>query len=460
VIYTERKITKRPAFAPEAPARLRVAAYARVSCGKEAMLHSLSAQVSHYSGYIQRHSGWAYAGVYADEAATGTKDGRAEFQRLLADCRAGKIDMILTKSISRFARNTVHLIQTTRELKELGIDVRFEDERIHSMSVDGELMLTILASYAQAESLSVSENCKWRIRDKFANGELAGLRFLYGFDVEKGNISINGEQAAVVRQIFADYLAGFGGAKIAQRLNAAGVPAYGGGQWDARRILDLVRNEKLAGEAVLQKTFVADHLTKKQIRNRGQLPKYHVEGALPAIVSPAAFAAAQEIRAERAGKFKARDVSANRYPFSEKITCGLCGKHYRRRQKKRGPRKDFSLWGKGAAREQTTFPHGLCAETEGADFVATWQCAAFLEKGKAACGAKQIPEEILYALTAGLGGVENITEIRALPENRLCFVLKDGTEAARTWQDRSRRESWTPEMREKAREAAYRRNQK
>jgi DNA invertase Pin-like site-specific DNA recombinase len=146
-------------FAESAPKKKRVAAYARVSSGKDAMLHSLSAQVSYYSDYIQKH-GWEYAGVYADEAITGTKDKREGFQKLLAECRNGNVDMVITKSISRFARNTVTLLSTVRELKSLGVDVYFEEQNIHTTSADGELMLTILASYAQEESLSVSENMK------------------------------------------------------------------------------------------------------------------------------------------------------------------------------------------------------------------------------------------------------------------------------------------------------------
>lgn len=145
----QRKIRKITPLTAKTPAKKRVAAYARVSSGKDAMIHSLSSQISYYSEYIQKHAGWEYVGVYADEAVTGTKDGREEFQRLLADCRNGRIDMVITKSISRFARNTVTMLEVVRELKSLDIDVFFEKENIHSMSGDGELMLTILASFAQ-----------------------------------------------------------------------------------------------------------------------------------------------------------------------------------------------------------------------------------------------------------------------------------------------------------------------
>lgn len=162
---------------PEQPKALRVCAYARVSTGKDAMLHSLSAQVSYYSKMIQSHAGWQYCGVYSDEGMTGTKNQRSGFQQMLEECRKGNIDLIITKSISRFARNTVTLLQTVRELKSLSVDVFFEEQHIHTISSDGELMMTILASFAQEESLSASENQKWRVRKAFENGELINLRF-------------------------------------------------------------------------------------------------------------------------------------------------------------------------------------------------------------------------------------------------------------------------------------------
>ena len=150
--------------------RKRVAAYARVSSGKDGMLHSLAAQVSYFSALIQSNAEWEYCGVYSDEAITGTKETREGFQKLLTDCRDGKIDMVITKSISRFARNTVTLLEVVRELRKLNVDVFFEEQNIHSLSSDGELMLTLLASFAQEESLSVSENMKWRIRKNFEEG--------------------------------------------------------------------------------------------------------------------------------------------------------------------------------------------------------------------------------------------------------------------------------------------------
>jgi len=179
---------------PKTSKKKRVAAYARVSNGKDAMIHSLSAQVSYYNTLIRNKDDWEFAGVYADEAKTGTKDSRAGFQDLIADCRAGKIDMVITKSISRFTRNTVTLLQTVRDLKSWNVDVYFEEQNIHTLSSDGELMITILASYAQEESLSVSENQKWRIRRKFEEG-IPWRGAMLGYRLKDGKYEIVSEEA-------------------------------------------------------------------------------------------------------------------------------------------------------------------------------------------------------------------------------------------------------------------------
>lgn len=204
----EKQVTRVPAK-PTLERLKNVAAYARVSSDKDAMLHSLAAQVNYCSQMIRERPGWRFAGVYADEAITGTKDTREEFQRLLADCRAGRIDMVITKSVSRFARNTVTSLETVRELKLLGIDVYFEEQRIHSMSGDGELMLTILSAFAQEESKFASDNQKWRIRKGFEDGELMCLRTMFGYRISKeSGIEIDPEQAAVVREIYARIIRG------------------------------------------------------------------------------------------------------------------------------------------------------------------------------------------------------------------------------------------------------------
>ena len=252
---------------------LRTAAYARVSSGKDAMLHSLSAQVSYYNKMIQSNPEWLFCGVYADEALTGTKENRQNFQKLLSECRAGRIDLIITKSISRFARNTVTLLETVRELKELGVDVYFEEQNIHSSSPDGEFMLTLLGSYVQEESYSVSENQKWRIRKDFEQGRLGSITMLgYKWD-ENGTLIIVPEEAEIVRMIFTDFLGGMGKNAIANKLLAMGIPTKGGGLWTAWSVRRILINEKYCGDLLLQKSYRENHITKRKITNRGELPQ-------------------------------------------------------------------------------------------------------------------------------------------------------------------------------------------
>ena len=252
--FMERTI-RQVEFPVEAPTLTRVAAYARVSSGKDAMLHSLSAQVSYYSNLIQKHPGWQYCGVYADEALTGTKDTRENFQRLLTDCRAGKLDLIITKSISRFARNTVTLLETVRELKLLGINVYFEEQNIFTLSADGELMMTILASYAQEESRSASENQKWRIRANFKDG-LPWNGTVLGYRIENGVYEPVAEEAELVQLIFSLYNGGWGTYKIAKFLNKSGYRTRRGKQWTHGSLQKLLNNYAYTGNLLLQTTFM------------------------------------------------------------------------------------------------------------------------------------------------------------------------------------------------------------
>ena len=412
--------------APQLPKRKHVAGYARVSSGKDTMLHSLSAQISYYSDYIQRHREWEYVGVYADEALSGTKEERPEFQRMLAGCRSRKIDMIITKSIARFARNTVTMLEAVRELKLLGVDVFFEKENIHSISGDGEVMLTILASYAQEESRSVSENCKWRIRKRFAEGELVNLRFMYGYRISKGEVDIEPNYATIVRMIFEDYISGMGQDLIVRKLQEMSVPAPRGGEWCRQQVISIIKNEKYTGNALLQKRYVEDHLSKRIVINKGRLPKYFAEGLHPAIIDAATFEMAQEVMALRRAHFRTSRNDQNRYPFSGMIRCSHCGKTYRRR---------------------TTVS------------MVSWQCATFLREGKADCPAKQIPETTLMKVSAEVLGLADfdatiftahITEIQVPEANKMVFVLRNGERIERVWKDRSRSESWTDEMRHAA----------
>lgn len=422
-------------FPASAAQRLtRVAAYARVSSGKDAMLHSLSAQVSYYSELIQNHPGWLYCGVYADEAVTGTKDKRDDFQRMLADCRQGKMDLIITKSISRFARNTVTLLQTVRELKALGVDVFFEEQNIHTQSADGELMMTILASYAQEESRSASENQKWRIRRNFESG-MPWNGTMLGYRYDKGTLVVVSEEAETVKRIFEEYLSGLGLTAIAKRLNADGIPTRFGNAWGKSSVLAVLRNYAYTGNLLLQTSRRTDHLTKRDVPNCGELPQYHVLDCHDAIISQEQFHAAQTEILRRAEKHTHPGVKARTYPFTGLITCGCCGKHYRRKVTAACP---------------------------------VWICSTFNTLGKNACPSKQIPEETLHAATAAVLGRVDFPEellrrliksILVCKGNMLIFRFYDGTEVTRKWQDRSRADSWTPEMKEAARHREIERRQ-
>lgn len=401
--------------APPAPKLTRVAAYARVSSGKDAMHHSLSAQVSYYSSMIQKHPGWTYAGVYADEAKTGTKDSRENFQRLIADCQQGRIDLVITKSVSRFGRNTVTLLDTVRQLKDMSVDVFFEEQNIHTMSTDGELMLTILASYAQEESRSASENQKWRIRKNFKEGR-PWNGVMLGYRQQDGKYIIVPEEAVIVRRIYTEYLAGKGLEAIVNGLNADGVLTQKGFVWHKSPVSRILRNSNYTGNLLLQRFYSENHITKRKCANDGELPKYAAADTHEAIISPETFAAVQEEIARRAEKFTPKPPQQDHYPFTGLIVCGKCGKHYRRKVTASGP---------------------------------VWICSTYNSKGKATCPSKQIPEPILMDLTADMA-LGDITEICAEAGNRLVFFFKDDHKSVKQWQGRSRAESWTPEMRQAA----------
>ncbi len=419
--------TRKPTI-PSIRPRTRVAAYARVSIEKESMIESLSAQVGYYRSHILRNPEWQYIGVYADEGITGTKSDRPEFKRLIADCNAGLIDMVITKSLSRFSRNTVDTLNILRELKQKGVDVFFERENIHSNSGDGELMLTILSSFAQEESRSASENCKWRIRKKMEQGELVGLRDMYGYIIGRNGISIEQRQAEIVRQIFNWYISGDSSVAIARRLNTMGETTLNNATWSARHVREILTNEKYAGNALLQKSYITDYLSKRKKRNRGEAPQYFVEQSHQAIIDTNTFQTAQELLKLAGERNRPHSPVNARYPFSGKIICCNCGKSYLRKT------------------------------TKGR---ASWLCATYLEHGKSACPAKQIPEETLLRAVAEAIGTENFNEpffsklinhIEVPAPNALLFVFVDGRRFEYEWKDRSRAESWTDEMKQAAKE--------
>jgi DNA invertase Pin-like site-specific DNA recombinase len=432
-------VTKLVSASPALPAKQRVAAYARVSSGKDAMLHSLSAQVSYYNATIQKRPDWQFAGIYADEALSGTKQARPEFQKLLTDCRAGQIDLVLTKSIARFARNTVVMLKTVRELKGLGIDVYFEKENIHSISGDGELMLTILASYAQEESYSVSENCKWRIRDKFKQG-IPNTGNMLGYRLSGSTLQVVPEEAKIVQMIFANYLSGMGKLAIARKLNDAGLKTKNGNTFHSNSISKILCNEKYIGDMLLQKTYRTDHLHRNKHINQGQLPMYLIENSHEAIIDRTTFKRVQQEMKIWAAKFQAKPSAPQQYPFSGFIVCGQCGKNYRRKIASAGSKYQKPVW----------------------------ICQTFNTSGKSACPSQQIPENILMDVTAQVLGVDTFEEevLKAridrieIPEsNQITYLFKDGNIVTAPWQYPSRKSSWTDEMRRTARERQNKMNQ-
>lgn len=422
------KSIERVQFPPRLERKKRVAAYARVSSGKDEMLHSLSAQVSYYSSLIQGHEDWEYAGVYADEAVTGTKESRDNFQKLLAECRAGAVDLVITKSISRFARNTVTLLQTVRELKTLGVDVYFEEQNIHTLSSEGELMMTILASYAQEESRSSSENQKWRIKKNFEAG-IPWNGTVLGYRHNGERYELVPEEAEIVRRIFAEYLDGAGVMTIAKKLTADGILSPRGGTWHATTIRKILVNYAYTGNLLLQKTFSENHITKRRLVNRGEMPMYHAEHTHQPIIDLGTFQAVQAEIARRAEHYNGRGASRAVYPFTSKIVCAGCGCHYRRKVT--------------ASR-------------------VVWICGTYNVYGKGACPiSKQIPEKTLLSVTTDVLDLssfdeaafkEKVAEIYAGSNNTLRYIFLDGSEETALWKDRSRAESWTPEMRAAARQ--------
>ncbi|MEG1462898.1 MAG: recombinase family protein, partial [Anaerorhabdus sp.] len=414
-----------------------VAAYARVSTGKDAMLHSLSAQVSYFSNYIQNHSGWQYVGVYFDEALTGTTGNRTGFQKLLSDCQCGKVNMIITKSISRFARNTVTLLETVRKLKAWDVDIFFEEQNIHTMSSDGELMLTILASYAQEESLSASENNKWRIRKDFAEGKANNFN-LYGFDRINSKLIVNETEAKVVKMIYTDYLSGMGTNVIVKKLIKNNIPTKYGGKWSESVVHGMLTNEKMIGDTLMQKVYSINHLTKKLVRNKGELPMYYATNTHEPIIDKTTFDAVQKEIACRSQK----TISKHLIGCSEltgMIHCKKCGANFRRKTNNRGTSSQKIIW----------------------------TCGTYNTRGKSYCDTKQIPEYILHNLICEVLHIDEYSsklvseQIKCIevPDNWILnFVLADNTEITKEWKNPSRKDSWTNEMKEKARLKARKKN--
>lgn len=410
---------------PVAPKKKRVVAYARVSSGKEAMIHSLSYQISYYSGLIQANNKWLYGGVYTDEAISGTKDERPAFNRMIQNCKEGKVDLIITKSISRFARNTVTLLETIRMLTSINVEVYFEEQNIYTLSKDGEILLTFLASYAQEEAKSVSDNMKWRIKKNFEEGLPWGA-MLYGYNVIENVYYVNKDEAEVVKLIYELYLSGLGKEGIARELNKRRLKTRMGFDWTDSSVRQILNNYDYTGNLLLQKTYREDFISKKTRVNKGEYPMYHVEGSHEAIIDLETWQKVQAEAKRRNDKIK-RKENPSYSPFKGIIKCGNCGKSYLR--------KDHAY---------RTF----------------WICATYARKGVNGCPAKRIDEEELMKVIDDLQSstkydkdmfIARIKEIRIYNDSTMKIIFIDGEEVIRKFDKHSRKNSWTPEMKEKAR---------
>lgn len=356
--------------------KLRVAAYCRVSSDKEDQINSYQSQLKYYNKKISENQEWIFVEVYADEAISGTQTKkRNDFLRMISDAMAGKIDLILTKSISRFARNTVDTLNYVRMLKEKGIGIIFEEENINTLEMAGELLLTILSSVAQQESETISNHVKLGFKMKMERGELIGFnRCLgYNYDLETKKIYVNQTEAETVKYIFQRYLEGVGGQTIAKELTKLNAKTINGNtKWTDSAVLGIIKNEKYIGDVRTGKTFTADPITHKRYANFGEADQYYIKDHHEPIIGREMFEEAQRILGMRNGGKETigrrKGNYSRKYKFSSRIYCGFCGQVYTRRN--------------------------LYATKD--TIKKMWQCMNLSKKGKYACPkSKGIREEII-----------------------------------------------------------------
>ncbi|CQR75048.1 Transposon Tn3 resolvase [Sporomusa ovata DSM 2662] len=385
------------------PTKKRVAAYCRVSSDQAEQLSSYEAQVTHYTSYINSNPEYELAGIYADQGISGTNTKKREqFNKMIEDCKARKIDMIITKSISRFARNTLDTLTFVRMLKDLGVEVLFEKENIRTLDSKGEVLLSILSSLAQDESRSISENSTWGIRRRFEQGKIQinHVKFL-GYDKdEDGNLIINEKQAKIVRRIYTEFLNGKGANRIAKDLELDGVPNWNGkSKWYEGSIRKMLSNEKYKGDALLQKSYTVDFLSKKRVENTGQVPQYLVEDSHPAIIDKEMWEAVQLEMERRKAYALEHGIQKLEYastdnPFAGKVICGCCGKIFGRK-----------VWNSTDERHRRII----------------WRCnGKYPAKGKKGCISKHIDDRVLYQAFVGAFNI--------MVENKDYFMEK--------WQER------------------------
>ena len=389
--------------------KLRVAAYCRVSTETEEQNLSYEVQVAHYTEFIKKNTEWEFAGIFADDGISGTNTKkREEFNRMIEECMEGNIDLVITKSISRFARNTLDCLKYIRQLKDKNISVFFEKENINTMDAKGEVLLTIMASLAQQESQSLSQNVKLGLQYRYQQGKVQvnHNRFMGYTKDEEGNLIIVPEEAEIIKRIYREYLEGKSLAGIGRDLEKDGIlTAAGKPRWRPETIKKILLNEKYIGDALLQKTFTVDFLTKKRVKNEGHVPQYYVENSHEAIIPKELFLQAQEELHRRnniyTGADKNKRLYSSKYALSTITFCGDCGDIYRRVYWNIRGRKEF-----------------------------VWRCVTRIEQGPETCKNRTVKEGDLYdavmtAINRLLAGGDNM--IRTLEEN-IHAVIGDTTE--------------------------------
>jgi DNA invertase Pin-like site-specific DNA recombinase len=357
--------------------RLKVAAYCRVSTDNVDQLNSYDSQIKHYRSLISEKEEWHLVGIYADAAITGTQvSKRVDFQRIINDALSGDIDMIITKSISRFARNTYDTLKYVRMLKEKGVAVFFEEENINTLTMDGELLLTILSSVAQQEVENISENVKKGLKMKMKRGELVGFHGCLGYDYNKDDktLTVNRDEVEAIRYIFERYVNGAGTTIISRELNERGIKTKKGNTWANSSVLRIIKNEKYIGDMLMGKTFTVDPISKRRLSNQGEEDKFYIKDHHEAIIDRDTFEAAQNMLSKRSysrmpkGSNATREKYSRKYAFSSKLECGYCNSNLSRRS-----------WHSGTKHHKVV-----------------WQCMLKTRKGKKYCDySKGVPENVI-----------------------------------------------------------------
>lgn len=394
----------------EVKPKLRVAAYCRVSTDSDEQATSYDAQVEHYTNFIQKNEEWEFAGIFADDGISGTNTKkREEFNRMIAECMEGHIDMIITKSISRFARNTLDCLRYIRQLKEKNIPVFFEKENINTMDSKGEVLLTIMASLAQQESESLSKNVKMGMQFRFQKGEVHvnHNRFMGYTKDEDGHLIIEPAEAEIVKRIYREYLQGASLKQIGDGLMDDGIlTAAGKAKWRPESVKKILKNEKYIGDALLQKTYTVDVLTKKRVKNNGIVPQYYVENSHEPIIPRDLYMQVQEEMLRRAnlhsGANRKKRVYSSKYALSSIVYCSKCGDIYRR-----------IAWN-NRGKHSTV-----------------WRCVNRVEHGPDCCDAPTVQESelqnvVVKAINTALGGKDEM--LTALEKNiAMVLALEDET---------------------------------